>query len=710
MTSHERLYSPEQGRRGLRLTEEQKDRVRAITLGVEEVDPAVREMALEDVVKTLENGHPLNRLVTSPGGELVGYVACEDFVPHEAYVKYFATSGGTGRNPLREVPAFLEHAKSQGYLKINFHGWNARLNRVLERFGFARLRTDRMGAFAADFYEKDLQPGKTAKQIDAERRAAFEQKFLAKLARDYENTLATFSAKKRENQTESPRERKTRAIEATNRILARDLSAEPGFALTEIGKAVLKLKIARHLQTNDSLDTNVLRDAILETPSYLETDKGSLARLLEIHEEKTIQIIAERRKRKAEQIGDEGFNPYEALFTTVSGNYYLARLINMPHLEQESDYMKHCVGNSDSYINKMKRGDVEILSLRRLGEWNDENGKYDPDLPVMTIEYNVRTGTVEQMKKADDAYLEPGDEYYPDVMDALRQLPGTTLDSGKSRRVARIQESELVNLTIAAPKDGHVATPAGEISVTAYRPEEHGPVFKMGHVDLAATSTSDLSRLLGALHGVEVKPNAIARTPDEITGETTVFVGDIGSIRDFFQKLPDTVEHVFTSLEHEPSIRRVSLEVGGVAKDELKRMLQAGGEQISPPVEFMIDSGEFAILPNRERVDFIRLTVRDLGFPERATTDQIFERAAFLGLELCPPETGPEYFLRFKDQPMDGSFSIGMRQVAGADREPRVFYVGRHAEGVWVSDICAYPVSEWEPGYRFLFRLRKNGA
>jgi len=70
------------------LTPEQAEFIRTLTLQIDEVDDTVKDLAVEDVLATLHNGHPLNRIITSPEGKIEGYIACEDFIPHEAYIKY----------------------------------------------------------------------------------------------------------------------------------------------------------------------------------------------------------------------------------------------------------------------------------------------------------------------------------------------------------------------------------------------------------------------------------------------------------------------------------------------------------------------------------------------------------------------------------------------------------------------------------------------
>lgn len=540
--------------------------------------------------------------------------------------------------------------------------------------------------------------------------AELEMQYLTKLRQDYENALLNFSNKIPEGGRESSRTQKSNAIEATYRIIARNLSGRGDIKFSDRQQAVLKLKIARHFQNNNTLDTNVLVDAALESPKFFETEKGSLHRLLEIHEQKTIMIIAERRKRKVEQKDGEGSNPYEALFTTVSGDYYLARLLNMPHLEQEGDYMTHCVGNSDSYINKMKRGDVEILSLRRIGKLDEATQKYEEDKPVVTFEYNPRTGVMEQMKLMKGDYLSPTDEFYPDVLDALRRLSETTSDTGKSRRVSRVQESEVQALLLPTPKAGYLITDQGDISITDYNPTDNRVVLKTGKFDVnEQTSKETIVKLLKIFQNVDAEPTTIARSIDEVTPQTKIFVGPIEKTPDFFRLLPDHVEQLYTFLPSESAIRRERVEIGGKSKDELKDLFRSQGNQIEPIAEEMMDDTE-KFVPTREleEVKLIRLTVRDLGLSDEATYDEIVKRAAFLGLELCPPEVGPYYLLQHKSQPMNKWPVIGMAPISSRKGSPNIFSLGSRDNKLWLEINWMPPWRTWGASCDAIFRLSKK--
>ncbi|HBD05531.1 TPA: hypothetical protein DCZ32_03675, partial [Candidatus Uhrbacteria bacterium] len=704
MPSKERpaIYSSEIGKeaesRRLSLSEQQKHAVRRITLGVESVDETVRQMAQEDVVKTLENGNPLNRLITDEKGETVGYIACEDFVPHEAYIKYLATASGTGRNPFREIPAFLEYAKKQGYTKLNFHGWNERLNRVMERYGFNRLRTDSWADLRADFYEATLAEQKTTEQINEERKSAFEDKYIQKINKQYEQILAGFS--------QDNRAKKETAISKAYNTLSGRLQTQAvwpeDFNFGDLQKTVLKLKLARHFQQNETIDLNNLFDAVTETPKFINNDSGSLHRLLEVHEEKTLQKIAEIRKQRAEMTGGkEESNPYEALFTTASGKYYLARLLNMPHLQEESEYMRNCVGTSDSYVNRIKKGEIEILSFRNVPKFNRRTNQLEGDTPILTIEYDVKNGIINQVKKADDEYLSPSDPYLKDVLDAFKQLRATQSDAGKPREVRKINSSELNNFKV---RPYHILTDQGEVHFRDINMDVNPLILKSGTMELTSDiSQKDAAKLMRIFENVDIEPSKIARTPQEINETTKAYVGPLE--RDIFNTIQQFgVEHIYTSFP-EGKIHRYEVELGGKSKNELIKELKQKNIYVSDWANQLLDSKDFQVLKKTEHADLVRLTVKDLGFDNGATIDEIFKKAIELGMELCPPEVGPQLRLSYTGTDW---MLIGMKQISDRGGNPHVFYLHSDAAVLKLNASHAKPEIGWTSVDGFVFRLRPS--
>lgn len=220
-------------------------------------------------------------------------------------------------------------------------------------------------------------------------------------------------------------------------------------SLSENEIQTLTLKLARHFEDNGEsakIDASTCVDALIESPKFLNSDKGSMEKLFELHEMKTLQKIAELRRERAEITGSgEGeSNPYENLFQTTSGKYYLARLLNMPHLEEESIYMDHCVGTSTSYVNKMKRGEVEILSFR-------DTATHDP---LVTIEYHCKSHQLLQVKALHDRIPTLADNFADDLIEALERMGDTINGAGEKREVKSKEVEHLKTLLVLKEKIG----------------------------------------------------------------------------------------------------------------------------------------------------------------------------------------------------------------------------------------------------------------
>src|SRR3989344_1337094 len=203
----------------------------------------------------------------------------------------------------------------------------------------------------------------------------------------------------------------------------------------------------------------------------------------------------------------------------------------------------------------------------------------------------------------------------------------------------------------------------------------------------------------------ECTRDEIAHVPSQINENTKAYVGQLEP--GIFQKLPENLEHVYTSFP-EKKIRRENVEIGGKSAKQLLSEMEAAGINISDYAKSMLKNRKFVPGKNPEEATLIRLTVADLGFKSSATTDQIYERAQILGLELCPADTGPNYRLKYRNQPLNEWIYIGMKQIAGSGGGPDVFGLIRDGDGLWLDDGWAGPGYGWDPSSKFVFRLRKS--
>lgn len=235
----------------------------------------------------------------------------------------------------------------------------------------------------------------------------------------------------------------------------------------------------------------------------------------------------------------------------------------------------------------------------------------------------------------------------------------------------------------------------------------------------------------------------IARNVNEIRPDTKAYVGPL--VPGIFTRL-GMIEHVYTSFP-EGKIHMEPLEIGGrdfktpfveleeklnikdgltwnrareiveqartgsvqISRDTLELLSQLADKQInvSGYALDMLKSANFITLPNTENLWTVRLKVQDLA-RRTPTTDEVYARAAELGLGLCPAELGVYQRLKDTNQPVGGWYWIAMKQIADRHGHPDVFMLGRLGDGLWLDGLWANPSSEWHPEDGFVFGFRKE--
>jgi len=219
----------------------------------------------------------------------------------------------------------------------------------------------------------------------------------------------------------------------------------------------------------------------------------------------------------------------------------------------------------------------------------------------------------------------------------------------------------------------------------------------------------------------ECEPEQIARSIDQINEHTKAYVGPIieevqnpqtrewelkPEYHGIFQKLAN-LEHVYTQFP-EGKIRHSELEIGGLGSTQLEQDMRDHNINISQYALDMMSSRDFTFAKDPEVINLIRLKVGDVWQNGNPTTDQLYERIENLGLELCPPETGPHQRLKDLNQPLGDWYRIGMKQIPDRNGNPIVFNLGRTDYGLWLNNRWAKPDNQWSHDDEFVFRLRKD--
>lgn len=201
----------------------------------------------------------------------------------------------------------------------------------------------------------------------------------------------------------------------------------------------------------------------------------------------------------------------------------------------------------------------------------------------------------------------------------------------------------------------------------------------------------------------ECTPDQIAHSLAEINEDTKAYVGVlVPGILAAISKY--TIDHVYTSFP-EGKIRSETLEIGGKSADRYITDLKQEKITISSEASAMMHHETFITSPNPESLGLVRLKVSDLGFTKNPTTNQIYARADELGLDLCPPETGPAYQVKHLDLP--DFVRIGMEQIPSRDGRPSVFLLTTNF-GPLFDTAEAYPEETWGTAWEVVFSLRKE--
>ena len=166
---------------------------------------------------------------------------------------------------------------------------------------------------------------------------------------------------------------------------------------------------------------------------------------------------------------------------------------------------------------------------------------------------------------------------------------------------------------------------------------------------------------------------------------------------------------------HCPTVIRV-VTIGGLTKPELLEQLYRQAVLLNESAERLFADDRFTTSPTRYAVTTVELTVRDLGFPQGATTAEIYARAKTLGLALCPLELAPHFRLQYLDQPEgywgqplrqhqapSGSITIAAEAITHADDVPTGFYLRRIKGELWLRGYRAGSDHVWEADDHLLF-------
>lgn len=139
----------------------------------------------------------------------------------------------------------------------------------------------------------------------------------------------------------------------------------------------------------------------------------------------------------------------------------------------------------------------------------------------------------------------------------------------------------------------------------------------------------------------------------------------------------------------------------GNAKTARKR-LENGGIKISRWGGDILDRTTFE--DTEATLDLVRVSVKELGLKDGATTAEIYAAAERHGLSLCPAEVAPKLWLQYPDLLPRGEWSlVAMEAIVDSDGDRSVFDLEHSDDGRWLLAISGRPDLRWYDISRWVF-------
>ncbi|GAA5167676.1 hypothetical protein [Ornithinimicrobium tianjinense] len=143
----------------------------------------------------------------------------------------------------------------------------------------------------------------------------------------------------------------------------------------------------------------------------------------------------------------------------------------------------------------------------------------------------------------------------------------------------------------------------------------------------------------------------------------------------------------------------ITIEVGGLCREELRRALTRAGVQLNVHAETLLEHRDFDHV-SASTLTVVRRTVSELGLVDGGTLGQVLDAASALGLEPSPLVTAPYLRLATLDQPeapdsvlSAGRPPTGAVHVASVPVSPDI----EHPKGFYLRVVDGEP---WLRGYR----------
>lgn len=198
-------------------------------------------------------------------------------------------------------------------------------------------------------------------------------------------------------------------------------------------------------------------------------------------------------------------------------------------------------------------------------------------------------------------------------------------------------------------------------------------------------------------------PEKIAWKKEEVNENTRVYIGEWNI--EIFQTIRNypNITYLYESfLDKKIFMQNLETDSNIDSPQKAKQALKEKNIYLSDWGKDILEKTKFS--KDSQSYNLVRFTVGELGLLNGSTTEEIFQKAQELGLELCPAEVGPHLRLQYLGKEW---MLMAMKQISDRFSDPSIFRLGRIGGQLGLDGYDATSSNEWGSDYEFVFRYRK---
>jgi hypothetical protein len=146
------------------------------------------------------------------------------------------------------------------------------------------------------------------------------------------------------------------------------------------------------------------------------------------------------------------------------------------------------------------------------------------------------------------------------------------------------------------------------------------------------------------------------------------------------------------------------IKTGGVSREKLLEKIQENQIKLNRYALTLFEDPAFVTSDEVAVIRIVGISVKELGFAQGKTYEEIVRAAKNRGLGLCSFEDAVHFRLQYPDQPAGPYLTVATERVGCNEESPNGFYLRTLDDGLWLRGYRASEDYVWALESQFAFR------